>query len=72
MLFDTSVFVKCLVTAGHPEENVSKMLSQIQGTQFAEREVTAVFFWETQGKEKGISQQVQTWRGHRSRTRWIV
>lgn len=64
MPFDISVFVKCLITTGQPEENVPKMLSQIRGTQCAEREVTGVFFWKTQGKKvRGIAQQVPIWVG---------
>lgn len=64
---------KCLITTGQPEENVSKRLSQMRGTRFTEREITGVFFWKTEGKEvKGIIQQVQTWRGHPSRTCWMA
>ena len=49
------------------------MLSQIWGTRFAEREVSGVFFWKTQGKKvKGITQQVQTWGACRSCTCWMV
>lgn len=58
---DISMFAKWLIITGQPEENVSRMFIQMQGTLFARRDGTGGVFWKAKEKVKGVTQCVQSW-----------